>query len=81
MAQLQKGFGYHTLNPTITINICDFTLFNKIDHYHSTYHLYEDATLQRLRKRDDVLEVHFIEMNKVKLHSVWGVPHPPLSVS
>ena len=63
-AQLQKGFGYHTLNPTITINICDFTLFNKIDHYHSTYHLFEDATLQRLRKRDDVLEVHFIEMNK-----------------
>lgn len=25
--QLQKGKGYHTLNPTITINICDFTFF------------------------------------------------------
>jgi len=62
--QLQKGKGYYTLNPTITINICDFTLFKDIAHYHSTYHLYEDKTLQRVQKSDDVLEIHFIEMNK-----------------
>jgi len=60
--QLQKGKGYYTLNPTITINICDFTLFKDIAHYHSTYHLYEDKTLQRVQKSDDVLEIHFIEM-------------------
>ncbi|MEG0259398.1 MAG: Rpn family recombination-promoting nuclease/putative transposase [Lysinibacillus sp.] len=63
-SQLQKGYGYRTLVPTITINICDFTLFDEINHYHSTYHLYEDSTLQRLNKADDVLEIHFIEMNK-----------------
>lgn len=62
--QLQKGLGYHTLRPTITINICHFTLFEEIVHYHSTYHLYEDALLQRLRSKDDVLEIHFIEMDK-----------------
>jgi len=63
-SQLQKGKGYHTLNPTITINICDFTLFKDNDHYHSTYHLYEDTKLQRVQKADEVLEIHFIEMNK-----------------
>lgn len=63
-SQLQKGKGYHTLLPTITINICDFTLFEDNEHYHTTYHLYEDSTLQRLKATDDVLEIHFIEMNK-----------------
>lgn len=62
--QLQKGKGYHTLLPTITINICDFTLFTDTKSYHSTYHLYEDLSLKRLSKKDDVLEIHFIEMNK-----------------
>lgn len=62
--QLQKGKGYHTLLPTITINICDFTLFTESEAYHSTYHLYEDTSLKRLAKVDDVLEIHFIEMNK-----------------
>lgn len=61
--QLQRGKGYHTLLPTITINICDFTLF-ETPHYHSTYHLYEDTTLERLSREDDVLEIHFIEMKK-----------------
>ena len=63
-SQLQKGKGYHTMNPTITINICDFTLFKEHDHYHSTYHLYEDTTLHRVQKANEVLEIHFIEMNK-----------------
>ncbi len=60
--QLQKGKGYHTLNPTITINICDFTFFPNAAHYHSTYHLYDDISLQRIQ--DNVLEIHFIEMDK-----------------
>lgn len=62
--QLQKGKGYRTLLPTIAINICNFTIFEEISHYHSTYHLYEDMVLQRLKPLDDVLEIHFIEMNK-----------------
>ena len=62
--QLQKGKGYHTLLPTITINICDFTLFTDTNRYHNTYHLYEDESLKRLSHQDDVLEIHFIEMNK-----------------
>lgn len=61
--QLQKGKGYQTLLPTITINICDFTLF-ETPHYHSTYHLYEDSTCERLPSKEDVLEIHFIEMRK-----------------
>ncbi|MEG0258291.1 MAG: Rpn family recombination-promoting nuclease/putative transposase [Lysinibacillus sp.] len=62
--QLQKGKGYRTLLPTITINICNYTIFDDMKHYHSTYHLYEDTMLERLKPKDDVLEVHFIEMNK-----------------
>ncbi|WP_391207578.1 Rpn family recombination-promoting nuclease/putative transposase [Psychrobacillus sp. L4] len=63
-SQLEKGKGYNTLAPTITINICNFTLFEKSEYYHSTFHLYEDSTMQRIDAMDDVLEVHFIEMNK-----------------
>ena len=62
--QLRRGEVYQDLRPTITINICDFTLFSQTDHYHSTYHLYEDTVLERLHPEDDVLEVHFIEMKK-----------------
>lgn len=61
--QLIRSKSYHTLLPTITINICDFTLF-PTPHYHNTYHLYEDKTLKRLEIADDVLEIHFIEMRK-----------------
>ncbi len=43
--QLPKGKTYRRLLPTITINICDFTLFSKSANYHSTYHLYEDSSL------------------------------------
>ena len=62
--QLPKGKTYRRLLPTITINICDFTLFSKSANYHSTYHLYEDSSLERLDAQDDVLEIHFIEMKK-----------------
>ena len=61
--QLQKGQGYHRLLPTITINICNFTLFTNTSAYHSTYHLH-DHNQQRLTPEDDVLEIHFIEMTK-----------------
>ncbi|GLC87276.1 Rpn family recombination-promoting nuclease/putative transposase [Lysinibacillus piscis] len=63
-AQLQRGQGYSTLMPTVTIIICQYTLLPKQLHYHNTYHLYEDTTLQRLDPQDDVVEIHFIEMKK-----------------
>ncbi len=39
-------------------------MFSKSANYHSTYHLYEDSSLERLDAQDDVLEIHFIEMKK-----------------
>ena len=59
-SQLIRGQGYQNLRPTITINICDFILFSQTEHYHSTYHLYEDTVLKRLDPRVDVQEIHFI---------------------
>ncbi|MFJ3387866.1 Rpn family recombination-promoting nuclease/putative transposase [Lysinibacillus sp. NPDC086135] len=64
-SQLRKGTAYHKLRPTITINICNFSLFEQTDAYHTTFHLYEDNEKFRI---DDVLEIHFIEMNKFIKH-------------
>lgn len=61
--QIDKGIGYEKLLPTITINICDFALF-ETDRYHSIFHLHENHSLDRLAPEDDVLEIHFIEMRK-----------------
>jgi len=63
-SQLVKGMGYSELRPTITINICNFTMFKDNKDFHSTFHMYEDRTLSRLMQEEDVLEIHFIEMNK-----------------
>ncbi|ARD48847.1 Rpn family recombination-promoting nuclease/putative transposase [Sporosarcina sp. P33] len=62
--ELETGQGYHKLVPTITINICNFTVYDKNEYYHNTFHLYEDSSLRRLDREDDVLEIHFIELNK-----------------
>src|SRR5699024_7472520 len=53
--QIDKGIGYEKLLPTITINICDFALF-ETDQYHSILHLHENHSLERLAPGDDVLE-------------------------
>jgi len=63
-SQLVRGMGYSELRSTITINICNFTMFKGNKAYHSTYHLREDTTLSRLMPKEDVLEIHFIEINK-----------------
>ncbi|MFJ6266025.1 Rpn family recombination-promoting nuclease/putative transposase [Lysinibacillus xylanilyticus] len=63
-SQLVRGMGYSELRPTITINICNFTMFKDNKDFHSTFHMYEDKTLSRLMQEEDVLEIHFIEMNK-----------------
>ncbi|WP_409369122.1 Rpn family recombination-promoting nuclease/putative transposase [Lysinibacillus sp. 38-6] len=75
-SQLHRGNGYHTLNPTITINICDFTLFKEHAHFHSIYRLYEKTTLQRVQPSDDVLEIHFIEMDKFLKAWLMGELNP-----
>lgn len=60
-SQLRKGMGYHKLRPTITINICNFSLFEQSNNYHSIFQLFDN---QENFKMDDVLEIHFIDMNK-----------------
>ena len=60
-SQLEKSKGYNKLLPTITINICNFDLFDQTDSFHNIFHLYEQEEKFRM---DDVLEIHFIEMNK-----------------
>lgn len=60
-SQLRKGMGYHKLRPTITINICNFTLFEHTKNYHSIFQLYDN---QDNLKMDDVLEIHFIDINR-----------------
>ncbi|WPK12491.1 Rpn family recombination-promoting nuclease/putative transposase [Lysinibacillus louembei] len=59
-APFNKGDGYNTLHPTITINICNYTLIKDSSYYHNIYHLCEDSTGGRMMKEDDVLEIHFI---------------------
>lgn len=61
---MKKGDGYDSLLPTITINICEFELFEYSINYDLTYHLYEDTALKRMQQDDDVVEMHFIEMTK-----------------
>lgn len=60
-SQLRKGMGYYKLRPTITINICNFSLFEQTNNYHSLFQLYD---FDEKFKMDDVLEIHFIEINK-----------------
>ncbi len=60
--QLEKGQDYAQLPKTICINLLDFNLLPKV-HFHSVYHLTEDELGHRLT---DVLELHFIELKKMK---------------
>src|SRR5699024_136426 len=57
-----KGRGYKELRPVIAINILNFSIFNQTDCFHTSYHLYED---EHQIKLTDVMEFHFIEMDKL----------------
>ncbi|GIN72061.1 hypothetical protein J14TS2_25360 [Bacillus sp. J14TS2] len=59
---LEKGMDYHVLQPVITINILNFDLFEQTDHFHTSFHLYED---EKRFKLTNVMEFHFIEMTKL----------------
>ena len=60
--QLEKGEDYEKLSRTICINLLDFNL---LDHtkFHSMYRLKDCQTNEELT---DVMELHFIELKKMK---------------
>ncbi len=60
--QLKKGEPYEKLAKTISISILDYELENS-DKMHSIYHIIEDETG---RKLTDMLEIHTIELPKLK---------------
>ncbi len=65
-AQLEKGQDYRELSKTISINILDFSYFSN-EKVHNVFHILEKETFERLT---DVLEIHFLELNKIRQISV-----------
>ncbi|MCI0184910.1 Rpn family recombination-promoting nuclease/putative transposase [Sulfoacidibacillus ferrooxidans] len=61
--QVVSGASYQELHRVITINLIDFVQFPSTDRYHTSYHVVEDQTHERL---SDALEVHFVEMPKLR---------------
>lgn len=60
--QIAVGESYKKLKKTIAINIVDYDCINT-NKYHNLFHIQEDETKLRLT---DVLEIHFIELSKLK---------------
>ena len=61
-SQIASGDTYDKLKKCIAINILDFIRI-PIDKIHNTFHLYEDETEHKLT---DVLEIHYLELPKLK---------------
>ena len=61
-SQLESSEKYQKLSRTICINLLDFNLF-KHDRFHSVYRLKDCETHEELT---DVMELHFIELRKMK---------------
>ncbi|WP_341456633.1 Rpn family recombination-promoting nuclease/putative transposase [Clostridium oryzae] len=61
-SQIIPGDTYDKLKKCITINVVDFECV-PVDKVHTTYHITEDETGYKLT---DVLEVHFLELPKLK---------------
>ncbi len=61
-SQLESSEKYQKLSRTICINLLDFNLFNH-DRFHTVYRLKECETHEELT---DVMELHFIELRKMK---------------
>lgn len=61
---IKKGEDYKTLAKVITINILDFDYIKIPDKFHTTFHLWEDEVKDYMLT--DVIEVHFIEMEKFR---------------
>ena len=60
--QLENGENYQKLSRTICINLLNFNLLNH-DKFHSVYRLKDCETNEELT---DVMELHFIELKKIK---------------
>lgn len=60
--QLENGENYQKLSRTICINLIDFNLLNH-HKFHSVYRLKDCETNEELT---DVMEIHFIELKKMK---------------
>ena len=68
--QIESGENYQKLSRTICINLLDFNLLNH-DKFHSVYRLKDCETNEELT---DVMELHFIELKKIKdVHHVEEV--------
>lgn len=61
---IKKGEDYKKLMKVITINILDFEYIKIPSKFHTTFHLWEDEVKDYMLT--DVIEVHFIEMEKFR---------------
>ena len=59
---MKEGMDYGELCKTITINIVNFRYLSHINHYHSTFQLYEREQKLLLT---DMIEIHFMELPKL----------------
>ena len=74
-SQVKPGDTYEKLKKCITINIVDFERID-IDKIHTSFHILEDETGYKL---SDILEIHFLELPKLKrLSSLKDVDDPIL---
>jgi len=60
--QIKQGDDYESLKKCVTINIIDYE-FIKIPKAHTVFYVSEDKTAYKLT---DVLEIHFLELPKLK---------------
>lgn len=60
--QVEPGYTYDKLKKCITINIVNFDVV-PLEKIHTKFHILEDETHYKLT---DVLEIHFLELSKVK---------------
>lgn len=61
--QLTSGQKFSDLRKTVVINVLAFDWFQDKERYHRTFHVRDDETGELL---SDDLEVHFLELEKVK---------------
>jgi len=69
--QLKAGQGFSELRKTITVNVLGFDWFPD-ERYHHVYRLREDETDMQL---NDHLEIHFLELKKVRKRE-WEPDNP-----
>lgn len=61
--QLEVGERYHQLKRTISVNILDFTLFERDERYWRKGYIKDDYNNEAFT---ELLEIHFLELNKMR---------------